>query len=83
MSHADWRRYYAIAYDRPFPEPVIFKHRERCLEHMAYMMFEHVKTFGASPKPLAMLHERWDEVLDLFSKPVLQPGIDFWSDGEF
>lgn len=34
-------------------------------------------------KPLAMLHERWDEVLDLFSKPVLQPGIDFWSDGEF
>lgn len=31
-------------------------------------------------KPLALLHERWDDVKTFLARPVLVPGIDYWED---
>lgn len=33
-------------------------------------------------KPLAQLHERWDDVKTFLARPILVPGVDYWEDAE-
>jgi hypothetical protein len=56
MAHADWKRYYAIAYDgTPNMVPAFFKRREDAVTHLAYLKRY---WFARGFKPIGILRVR-------------------------
>lgn len=37
---------------------------------------------AAEISPLALLHERWNDVKGFLAQPILEPGIDYWEGWE-